>query len=226
MTTVRAIAVAMLTVVGGAVAQEKVDEQRIAELIGQLDDADQLKRDTAVHQLAGQGRPAALMLKNMLEEGDSIDIALLPPLRRMGPDAVECLPLLFDAFEREEDPKTLTAICHAILGIVPFMVMDNAQLHDGRALVMRAQDTVIRFTRGVRVDRIENGLGCCLEIQRRGRLGDQLRRVRSDDMNSENFVCLFIGKDFYHSFSIHYSACTAISHEWELPNTIFNSCLF
>ena len=59
MTTVRAIAVAMLTVVGGVAAQEKADEQRIAELIEQLGDADQLKRDTAVHQLADQGRPAA-----------------------------------------------------------------------------------------------------------------------------------------------------------------------
>ena len=51
--------VAMLALAGVAVAQEKADEQRIAELIEQLDAADRLKRDTAVHQLADQGRPAA-----------------------------------------------------------------------------------------------------------------------------------------------------------------------
>ena len=65
------------------------------------------------------------MLKNMLQRSDSIDIALLLPLGRMGPDAVDCLPFLFDAFERERDPKILTAICHAILGVLPFMDPDD-----------------------------------------------------------------------------------------------------
>ncbi len=51
--------VPVLALAGVAAAQEKVDEQWIAELIEQLGDADQLKRDTAVHQLADQGRPAA-----------------------------------------------------------------------------------------------------------------------------------------------------------------------
>ena len=146
------VVVAMLALAGVAVAQRKTDGQRIAELIEQLHDADKLKRDTAMHQLADQGRPAALMLKNMLEANKPIDIALLRPLGRMGPDAVDCLPLLFDAFEKEKDPTILTAICHAILGVVPFMVMDDRQLHDGQALVRRAQQTLVGQ---VDVERVE-----------------------------------------------------------------------
>ena len=52
-----AVAVALLA--ASAAAQENTDEQRIAELIAQLDHPDALERDTAMHRLVEIGRAAA-----------------------------------------------------------------------------------------------------------------------------------------------------------------------
>ena len=75
--------VAMLAFAGAAVAQEKPDEQRIAELIEQL--ADQQLRGQAAHELRQVGEPAVPRLIDSLNGNEELAPHVFRVLGSLGP---------------------------------------------------------------------------------------------------------------------------------------------
>ena len=91
--------VAMLALVGAAIAQEKVDERRIGELIEQL----LRERPGAADALLTTGQPGIQMMVRRLEGGAAINQTVLDYLRRAGPEAAAAIVPLMTQLSEVED---------------------------------------------------------------------------------------------------------------------------
>ena len=85
------LVVALLALAGAAVAQDKADEQRIAELIEQLEDAE--ARDEAFHKLVAMGVSTVQVIRGRIERGEYTP-RHIEALEAIGPPAVDTFPLL------------------------------------------------------------------------------------------------------------------------------------
>ena len=118
--------VAMLALVGGAVAQENVDEQRIAELIEQLKGENW---DLATTELLDMGGAASDQLARAVlgdieaEPGNQMWKArVLDTLTFLGSDAADAAPLLYEAVEKLPWQLTDKAL-HALAEVAPYAEM-------------------------------------------------------------------------------------------------------
>ena len=127
MISVKSIAVvAMLALAGGAVAQDKSDEQRIAELIEQLSDPE--SRDEAFHRIVATGRPAVRAIRARIEEGryTGEHFAILAEI---GPEAADMFPVLMDLVT-DCPPEGRPALFHTLFSLWVFLPEKRRAWHD------------------------------------------------------------------------------------------------
>ena len=117
--------VAMFALAGGTFAQEKADEQRIAELIEQLGAEDPRDRDQAMHQLVVLGSPAAEELVNEVKRGN-VSTAVFRTLRETGPLDVDAIETLILAMPESPD-SALPALYECLYFQILFLPVEGAR---------------------------------------------------------------------------------------------------
>ena len=157
--------VAILALASPSLAQERVDEQRMAELIEQL--GDPKTRGIAASKLLRRGEPAARNLGRLLRQtAGEPNASFLPSmqvLERMGPDAQIATEDLLACLELVPAPD-LPLVIHALGELVPYTPVKSRQdlesatrtvitgLSTNRALYERARMEVARLSRRARYD--------------------------------------------------------------------------
>ena len=115
--------VAMLVLAGAVVAQEKVDEQRIAELIEQLENEN--TRENAADKLVVVGERAVKSLLDVVERKEHpIAREAFLTLARMQPQADVIVPRLLSIPMDSLRPRALPAFYRALAELTPYAVLD------------------------------------------------------------------------------------------------------
>ena len=132
--------VALLALAGVAAAQEKVDEQRIAELIKQL--TDEKAREKAGNKLVSIGMKAAEHLLHVVESQEhQVAREAFLVLARMRPQANVIVPRFLSLPMTSLHPRTLPAFYRALADLTPYTLLDWDQL----AAVQKTTDFIFEI---------------------------------------------------------------------------------